>query len=283
MGLSSATSPGRAGTPNQDLVITAPDLVVLLDGAGGPSEDGGGCLHGVRWYVRQLGSRLSAALLTRPDPIATVLAEAITEVAGLHRTSCDLLHPGTPSSTVAVVRRRAEHLEYLALHDSTIVLAGPADCRTVSDRRVQRIPALRELWQRMARHAVGTAGHTAARRAYIAEELPHRNTPGGYWVAGADPRCAEQAVSGTVPLAGLRSVSLASDGVADYVDAPPAFGREVPPTGLTDWPGAVGLLDRHGPEALIRKVRSAEELDPLGRRWPRFKKHDDATVAHWRL
>ncbi|MFE9426542.1 integrase [Kitasatospora sp. NPDC006697] len=273
MRITTATSAGRAGTPNQDLVITAPDLVVLLDGAGGPSEDGGGCLHGVRWYVRQLGGRLTAALLTRPDPIARLLGEAIAQVADLHRGSCDLRHPGTPSSTVAVVRQRAEQLEYLALHDSVIVLTGPDDCLAVSDRRVRQIPVLQERWKEMTQHAVGTAGHTAARRAYIADELPHRNTIGGYWVCGADPRSAEHALTATVPLAGLRSVTLASDGAADYVDA----------YGLTDWSGAIELLDRFGPDGLIRKVRAAEERDPLGRLWPRFKKHDDATVAHWRL
>ncbi|MFJ1706942.1 hypothetical protein [Kitasatospora sp. NPDC088346] len=38
-----ASLPGRSDTPNQDLLLTAPGVLVLLDGAGGPSEDGGGC------------------------------------------------------------------------------------------------------------------------------------------------------------------------------------------------------------------------------------------------
>ncbi|GGV05469.1 hypothetical protein GCM10010502_70480 [Kitasatospora aureofaciens] len=271
--METATEPARHDTANQDLIITGPDLVLLLDGAGGPSEDGGGCIHGVPWYVRQLGSRLLNGLLTTPEPIAEVLAGAIDQVAAGHRASCDLRNPGTPSSTVVVARRRENLIEYLSLHDSTIVLTGPDGCRTVSDRRVQEIPELRGLWHDMSQVPVGSDDHAAARRAYIAAELGYRNTPGGYWVAGADLASAAEAITGAAPIPVLRSVSLFSDGAADLVDA----------YRLSTWPGVVDILDKTGPAHLIQLVRAAERRDPLGRQWPRFKIHDDASVAHWTL
>ncbi len=271
MRFESATLPARPGTPNQDLIVSGPDVVVLLDGAGGPSEDGGGCLHGVHWYVRQLGSRLLGGLLTGREPLAELLARAIDSVASVHRSTCDLRHPGTPSSTVAMVRRSEDTFEYLALHDSTIVLSGSDGSRAVSDRRLQRIPELRSLWARRDQLRLGTDAHAVARRACIAAELDFRNTPAGYWVAGADPHSAAEAISATVPAADLRAVSLLSDGVADYVDA----------YRLATWPQVVEVLDRTGPAGLIRLVRAAERSDATGRRWPRFKVHDDASAAHW--
>ncbi|MFE2722237.1 integrase [Kitasatospora sp. NPDC059327] len=269
----SASRPARPDLPNQDLAIITPDLAVLLDGAGGPSEDGGGCLHGVHWYVRQLGAHLLATLLPNPVPLAEALGRAVEQVADDHRGTCDLRNPGTPSSTVAIVRRRQDTVDHLALHDSTILLATTDGHHVISDRRVQRIPRLRELWAEMALLPLGTDRHAAARRAYITAELGYRNVPGGYWVAGADPHSAAEAVTGSLPAAGLRAAALLSDGVADYVDA----YRQA------TWPDLLDLLPTEGPAALIDRVRAAEEQDPDGRRWPRFKPHDDATAVYWPL
>jgi hypothetical protein len=48
--------------------------------------------------------------------------------------------------------------------------------------------------------------------------------------------------------------------------------------------GAVGCLAGDPRTAeVIEDVRAAEDGDPLGRRWPRFKKHDDASAMHWTL
>jgi hypothetical protein len=42
------------------------------------------------------------------------------------------------------------------------------------------------------------------------------------------------------------------------------------------WP-----IREHGPAALIRRVRAAEDGDPDCERWPRHKPRDDATVVYW--
>jgi len=38
-----------------------------------------------------------------------------------------------------------------------------------------------------------------------------------------------------------------------------------------------------GPEAIITQVRAAEASDPDGQRWPRGKRHDDASAAFCHL
>jgi hypothetical protein len=272
--IETATQPGRQDVQNQDLIITGPGLVVLLDGAGGPSEDGGGCRHGVEWLVRQLGGRLAAQALTDGGSLSGILAQSIEDAAALHATTCDLRHPGTPSTTVAMARHTGDQVEYLSVHDSSMVFTREDDTtHVISDRRVEAIPELRKLWAEMSRSSLGSSAHAAARRAYIAAELNYRNSPGGYWVVGADPRAASEAVTGSVTVTDLRSVSVFSDGVADYVDL----------YGLATWPQVISTLNRMGPSHLIQMVRAAEREDPHGRRWPRFKRHDDASVVHWKL
>jgi hypothetical protein len=50
--------------------------------------------------------------------------------------------------------------------------------------------------------------------------------------------------------------------------------------GLLDWPSFLEILAEQGPDALIERVRAAETSDPEGRRWPRGKRHDDASAAY---
>jgi hypothetical protein len=52
---------------------------------------------------------------------------------------------------------------------------------------------------------------------------------------------------------------------------------------LLDWPSFLGILAEQGPEAIITQVRAAEASDPDGQRWPRGKRHDDASAAFCHL
>ena len=49
--------------------------------------------------------------------------------------------------------------------------------------------------------------------------------------------------------------------------------------GLLDWSGFLDVLEKQGPEVIIERVREAERSDPDGQRWPRGKRHDDASAA----
>ncbi|MCO5967353.1 protein phosphatase 2C domain-containing protein [Actinoallomurus soli] len=92
----------------------------------------------------------------------------------------------------------------------------------------------------------------------------------GSGFAAADPRVAGRALTGRVPLPELRRAALLTDGATRLADS----------FGLTDWPQTLATLAGQGPAALIEQVREAERSDPDGRRWPRHKRHDDATVAY---
>ena len=98
----------------------------------------------------------------------------------------------------------------------------------------------------------------------------HRNQRGGFWVASTDPRAADEALTGTVSIADLHAFALLSDGASRTVDR----------FHLTDWNGLMQTLADHGPAELLRRTRDAENSDPDGSRWPRGKRHDDATAAY---
>jgi hypothetical protein len=261
--------PGAVDRWNEDFVIASPTVTVVLDGLSAPTDLGTGCIHTTSWYAAQLGTRLLLGATTQPDAVslAHVTAEAIDQVADLHRHTCDLGHPGTPSASVTFVRVTADAVDYLILFDSVILLDGPGGIRTISDRRVDAFA--QDEHRETQRHPIGSPEHRRAVNALVARQRQHRNKPGGYWVGGAIAAAAQQAVTGSVPRSEVNRVVLMTDGVSCLVEG----------YALHDWPQFLELLDTEGTDALIQRIRAAEAGDPRGDRWPRYKASDDATIA----
>jgi hypothetical protein len=266
----SATEPAPGRLENEDLVFRHGDLVGVLDGATVPDGFDTGCVHGPAWYVRHLAARLALAAAARPTAtLAGHLAAAILAVRSDHEDHCDLDHPGTPSSTVCLLRHAGLHVDYLVLCDSPLVIDLGDRVDLVADRRLAEAAThVRQTAAALTGPEVDPA--TAFRRA---TQLQRRamNQTHGYWVAAADPDAAFHALAGDLPLAGpnrVRRAALLTDGATGAVER----------FGLFDWRGLLDLVERDGPGELIRRVRVAEQYD--GRRGgARFKRYDDASVV----
>ena len=154
--------------------------------------------------------RVGAALIGRAnDPklsLPEALADAIDAVASEHRSSCDLSHPATPSAAVAIVRLVDEALEHLVLADITVVLDLGGAIQTIVDDRVSTTARA----ERAAADLItlGSDGKTTALVQMKHAELAARNQPGGYWVAGADPSAAGEALTGAEDLAKVSRVAM---------------------------------------------------------------------------
>lgn len=245
-------APDRLVGVNEDLVVSGPDFVVVLDGATAPPPSAGvesGCRHDVTWLVRQLGTQLAAPLIGRSTAsLADLLAEAIAGVGALHAGTCDLGNPDSPSSTVAMVRVGADSVEHLVLADSPVVLRAPdGRVTTVADDRVDYLPEYT---------------FEAVRKA--------RNQPGGFWVASTLPAAAYEALSGTTPREQVASVAVMTDGASRYAER---YGHS--------WDELVAVLESGGPRELIDRVRAYDVAAANGSF--RGKRHDDATAVLLRL
>jgi hypothetical protein len=259
-------------TLNEDFIAATAGSVVVVDGASVPPELGTGCAHGTAWFARRLGTQLLGLLTSQPDRNpADNLAQAITDVAALHADTCDLEHPGTPSATVAILREQADAMDYLVLGDTTVLLEQPAGIRVITDDRLENVASMQH--DAMHQQATGSADHARSFAELVTEQRRHRNHPDGFWVASTDPAAAQHALVDTVARDGLHRAAVLSDGATRLVDR----------FGLLDWPSFLTVLARQGPDAIIQQVREAEHSDPDGQRWPRGKRHDDASAAFCRL
>ncbi|WP_432021262.1 hypothetical protein [Streptomyces sp. 1222.5] len=258
------TQPGGP-TPNEDWVAGTSSLAVVLDGLSTAGLDTG-CRHGVPWYVAHLGGELVAALADPSVTLAASLADALARVAALH-PECDLGNPGTPSATVAILRQRDRILDYLVLADSPIVLEGQRGFTVITDLRVDEV--LPELRAEVEQYETHTREHKEALQRFVTAQRQTRNTPTGYWVAASDQEAADHAIVGSTPLEDIRAAAVLSDGAS----------RLVTEYRMATWPEVFATLRAGGPHELIDVVRKVEATDPTGRRWPRYKSGDDASVA----
>ncbi|MFF8478421.1 integrase [Streptomyces sp. NPDC015414] len=270
MNVALGSQPADPGRENEDFAAAAFGAAVLLDGAGVAGAETG-CVHGIAWFSSTLGGLLLADITAHPArPLVDCLAYSIRAVRSLHEDTCDLAYRASPTSTVVAVRADAGALEYLVLGDSTLLLAETdGSTAAITDQRLDDVgERLREPVDALP---TGSPEHSVALAEYRDALTSLRNRPGGFWIAGPDPRAAEHALTGTVPLDSLASVTLLSDGATRLVDS----------FELADWKEALGILNSSGPDGLIDRVRAAEADDPNGRRWPRGKTRDDATALHW--
>ena len=235
----------RPPAVNEDLVLSGPDFVVVLDGATAPRGVDSGCRHTVAWLVGQLGAQLSVPLLARSTAsLPDLLADAIATVCIGHADTCDLANPDSPSSTVAMVRVRPDCVEHLVLADSPVVMRSPdGRLKVHSDDRIDLLPD----------YSVGTVRRL-------------RNQPGGFWVASTDAKAAYQAVTGTTERVDVEVVAVLTDGASRYVER---YGHT--------WDDLVDVLMARGPRALVERVwehdAAAHPDSFIG------KRYDDATAV----
>ena len=260
-----AAGVGVDGTarPTEDRIVVLDNAVILLDGATALEPRA----RTAAWYVEQLGAELATHLRQNPTTdLRALLAEAITALARTHD-----LTPGTaPSSTVAIARWTPDKIDALVLADSPIVAFTPTGPDVLADDRIAALPKRPGGYR--ARLADGNGfdpDHVASLRAAGARTGRLRNVPGGFWVAEADPAAAHQARTRTWPRADVRALLMSTDGVSCGVDDYHLF----------TWPQVLDLARIHGPQAVLDQVRTAEQQDAAGRRWPRPKRHDDQALA----
>jgi len=253
-----------AGGPvNADRVFCTHHAVIMLDGATAfePVD------VNPATYAGTLGQTIADQLDHQPDAALTdVVATAITATADRLN-----LKPGwSPSSTIAILRIRDAVADLYVLGDSPIHYGTDHAATVFSDDRLAAVaPDKRAHYVARLRAGHGFDDeHRAALIALQRAQRRARNTPGGYWIAEADPDAAHHAVQRTVPGDHIGWAVLATDGVADYIDHT-----------SQSW-AHIALYDIEHLDALLGSAdRWEAETDPAGQARPRAKRHDDKTIA----
>lgn len=169
---------------------------------------------------------------------------------------------------MVALRQVEGEIQSLVLADSVLILV-PQDGNALvtSDTREAAVGA--RFRGDMDALPSGSPEHAEQLRRYIETMRDYRNRTDGFWVASSSPEAAKEAITSTIEASAIRIAILLSDGASRLTDR----------FGLASWQELTAIVNSAGPEALIGRVRDAENSDPEGHRWPRGKSHDDATAA----
>ena len=246
----------------EDRARVAGNAVVVLDGASGT-----GLSVSVSEYVDSLADHLIAALDSNP---AASLNSAVTAAIEHTSTACGLTPGHAPSSTISIVRRAAETVDVLVLGDSPVYVSHLSKVDRLTDDRLKRLD-LPSRTQALARLAAGGGyddTHTSTIRMLSNEKAPHMNRPGGYWIAEADSTAGCHAIVRSYPAQGVPWCAILTDGADD------------PLTHLGLSVAQLAELDEDDLHDTLHRLHDWETVsDPDGHQLPRFKRHDDKTIA----
>lgn len=252
------------GDNNQDRYAYGDGWAFVLDGASSfgehhPLHDGG-------WYAERLKRALVHELSSHNErETPQLVSRAIHKASSGH----DERNEGAcPTSTIVLTRWDKEEIELYALGDSYAATLSPTGkvMNLIQDSRIDEFG--REIRKAYKRRLLQGSGFDEIHRGLL-EELQSaqgkaRNTPGGYWIAGAVPQASQQGFSIKTKLVSGGCVLLFTDGLTC---------SQTPEMVIQAASEAAQL------EGYIQRLQLIEEQDWNGMQIPRSKRHDDKTIV----
>ena len=266
--------PGSPERMNEDALGATGTIAFVLDGVTGladsPLLEGRSDAAWVSATARDLLLKYGPGHGGDLRGLIRVVAEVIAERFLRERLRAPAERYEMPWTTLSMIGITPDVLHIAYLGDSRVVVEtadgeihnfGTNPTRTVFEQRLSaRVVAERK-----------GLGIDAIRATVLPELRRARNTVntvGGFWLLGADPDAAAHAGVTSLALSGPATVLLATDGFYALKDDYQMFDDR----DLIASSQALGLVE------MAAQVRRIEEGDPLGQRFPRMKKSDDATA-----
>jgi len=262
---------GDAAKPNEDALAFLDRAALVMDGATplgpsllpGPSD--------AAWIAQFGARRLTAHLRDGDAPqlaLKHALADAEKSFAGLTREPIREKWQ-TPCASMMMVVETGPETEFLWLGDCAAIVAQDGEVEIIGESLEKRqAEAKRARMVAKAANMSATAGINRPQIEPLLRAARNRINSGRNWLFSPDVRAAGHVSQNRATLQAGALLLIASDGflalVSDY--------------GAYDTQSLMAAVQGKGLAALSKQLREIEEADPLGEKFPRFKKSDDATA-----
>lgn len=174
------------------------------------------------WFVKELNLYLKKNIALPYHSLTDIMRKGLKLIHEefLRFENADLLYDlDMPSACCAIVRVRNEKLSYFIMGNCELILTyADGNIISLSDLRLQELDAkLLEISQdarRKQRMPLFRARNFMDNM--LVENRLRRNIEGGYYVLGEDSNVVEHALTGTLHIDGLQSISLVCNGFSQY-------------------------------------------------------------------
>ncbi len=270
--------PGDPTKPNDDAFCHSKTLAAVFDGATGLGEQILPVDSDAAWIARRGAEGLiahEAPHLTSREILRCAAADAEQMFFQLRRRPQKETYE-IPFASMIFVAVGKDGAEALWFGDCAALVKRPGeDLQIVGEAFARREREARELVGLASVNGVAPAS-SHNRPEFLAFLRAKRNSvnsrPGG-WLFSPDARCADQAKRLAFAAPSGTRMLLTSDGFLALASDYGRYRAEA----LVEGAAAKGL------RALYNELREIENGDPEGRRYPRFKKSDDATAVLLRV
>lgn len=260
---------------NADWFHTHMNTVVLLDGAAPQHRQPVSSFdNDAVWLVRRFAEVFSRS--SQPTSISLLerIEHAREELDREYRALCGqagLVPKETPFACLALAQELNDQVEFLNMGDLSVLIRGRGGSverfGTSAVRELDR-QALALLEREIADGPATHAGRVANVWPKIQANRALRNVLPGYEVLEPGVSCTGKLERSVFARSEVRSFLMLSDGFYRLVDT---FHR------YTD-ASLFDAVERRGLRELLRELRAIEDGDAECVRYPRFKRHDDATA-----
>lgn len=245
----------------------------LLDGATGLS---GNVLtdekSDARWYTRMWDKYLSNSLKENL-PLTEIVANGIGYItAEFHKSvkykPCSKLD--YPSSSIIVLKWHEKHIEYFSLGDSPMIIQVKENYKEITDKKVLALDkkVFNAMDQVIQKSNISAWKAKTMIMPMIKENRMMYNTENGYWILGFDTSAVSKAAYGIIEITEPTKILMASDGFSALVDKYHVFDKK----------DFISHVEEKGLNVLYDHLRTIENDDNLGIKFPRYKKSDDASA-----
>ncbi|HEX3755628.1 MAG TPA: hypothetical protein VHV26_11190 [Rhizomicrobium sp.] len=272
----SLSLPGGTLKPNEDAFGHNGTAAAVLDGATGLGDVLMPGASDAAW-IAQFGTRRLLAHLAAgqspPKALRSALSDTEDSFKGLRRRPPDAQWELPCASMMAAIETGAERkrqVEFFWYGDCGALLKTAAGVQMVGETLVKRAAEAKRA-QAFAKLKNILPAAKFSRCELIGQLRKARDfvNSGNYWLFSPDVMAAPHVMHAAFDGAAGAHLLLASDGflalASDY--------------GAYDAPGLMAAALGKGLAALGKELRTIEESDPDGDKYPRFKKSDDATAV----
>ena len=272
--LDSLSLPGDPAKPNEDAFAAEPFAAVVLDGATMVNDPLLPGRSDAAW-IAQFGARRLLAHLRDGNASRAALRHALADAQhsfeGLRRREPQERYE-MPCASMMLVSPRDGGFDALWYGDcAALVLRPGGTCEIIGHAFDKKASEANDAARLAAEHAMAPVGALAR-----AEFLPlfrasrnKVNLPGGTWLFAPMAEVSEHVSRNAVAAPQSTLVLLCTDGFLALASDYGAYKADA----LAEAVGSRGL------KALGEELRAIEEADPEGRKFPRFKKGDDASAV----
>ena len=270
--------PGDAAKPNEDAFAHLDHAALVLDGATplgpsllpGPSDAA---------WIAQFGARRLAAHLkdgdASQDALKHALADAEKSFTGLTREPIrEKWQTPCASLMMAVERGKKSEIEFCWFGDCAAIVEQDGQIEAVGETLEKRQEEAKRA--RMVAQMANMSAASGINRPQIEPLLRaarNRINSGRNWLFSPDVRAAGHVSRHHLSLQNDALVLLASDGFLALVSDYDAYSMQ----------DLMAAARAKGLAVLGGELRAIEDQDPLGEKFPRFKKSDDATAILLRV